>query len=122
MNSTNNTPHSDDLRHAHPAKADAADRPSTDPTPRKEGEEDAAVGNPSSGEGGTYEKDGPKPSRGNEMPEIEERIDEGDARNERIKIIHDPKRDDQDLDAFTGRVNAGDASPTRPENSITPKE
>jgi hypothetical protein len=53
-------------------------------------------------------------------PRNEDYIYDPDAENKRIKIIHDPKSDNHDLDAYTERVNdpdpdVGQAPPARPE-------
>lgn len=73
------------------------------------------------GKGGSYEKEGSLPAKGNEMPGIDERIDEELPDNERIKIIHDPKRDNEDLDAYTDRVKGIEPEDTNPDNAIAPK-
>jgi hypothetical protein len=76
---------------------------------------------PDDGEGGTYEKEGNKQPKGNDMPGIDDTTDEGEARNERIKIIHDPKSDNKDLDAFSNRVNERKPAEPNPDNATGPK-
>lgn len=76
---------------------------------------------PDDGEGGTYEKEGNKQPKGNEMPGIDNSTEEGEARNARIKIVHDPKSDNKDLDAFSNRVNERKPAEPNPDNATGPK-
>jgi hypothetical protein len=76
---------------------------------------------PDDGEGGTYEKEGNKQPKGNEMPGIDNSTEEGEARNARIKIVHDPKSDNSDLDEFTDRVNERKPAESNPDNATGPK-
>jgi hypothetical protein len=55
------------------------------------------------------------------MPEIEERIEEGDKRSARVKILHDPKRDNSDLDAYTDRVNERPPAEPNPDDKTAPR-
>jgi hypothetical protein len=78
-----------------------------DPKPLKEGPQPNADDLPEKGDGGAYEKEGPKPSKGSEMPEIPERTGKETPRS-RIAVLHDPESDAKDLDEYTERVSSED--------------
>ena len=112
MNTTQQRPgpNIDPTKNPNDPELDPKARPSQDPQYR-----------PDDGEGGTYEKQGPRPPKGDEMPEIEERIEEGDERSARVKILHDPKKDNSDLDAYTDRVNERPTAEANPDNRTSPQ-
>jgi hypothetical protein len=112
MNTTDHPPKPDldPTKNPNDPQLDPKARPSEEPQYR-----------PDDGKGGTYEKEGPRPPKGDEMPEIEERIEEGDERSARVKILHDPKRDNTDLDDYTDRVNERPPAEPNPDNKTAPR-
>jgi hypothetical protein len=97
-------------------------RKPTDPSTKPSTKPSEKTGyRPDDGEGGTYEKEGTRAPKGNEMPEMDDSTAEGEARNLRIKTIHDPKSDNRDLDALTDRVNERKPAEPNPDNVTAPK-